>query len=287
MKEFIKYLTIGNEDREWGIYLNSAGSLAVPPKTEYPSKKHPTGYYFTWDQGRVLQEFQLNYITKGSGFLENRFGSFPVKTGSLIITHPGIWHRYKPNMQTGWTENYIGFSGKTAKSFMKHWLFKPEQPIIQVGEREEIVDTFLTIFELAEKEYPGFQHISSGLIIKLLGYLIAFEKQKDFTGKRIAEIIEEARYKMRSEVEKNFNLEKFAEENYVGYSWFRRMFKNYTGLSPRQYCLQLKIMRAKGLLLSTDLSIKEISFQLGFESIHYFSRMFKLKTGVSPSDFRG
>lgn len=287
MKQFIKYLTTGTEDREWGIFLNSAGSLTIPPESEYPLKEHPTGYFFTWHQGRVLKEFQLNYITRGSGIFENNFGSFPVKTGSLIVTHPGIWHRYKPTVQTGWTENYIGFNGKTAKNFMEHMLFKPNQPVIDVGEREEIADTFLTIFELAEKEHPGFQYISSGLIIKLLGYLIAFEKQKDFAGKRIATVIEEARFKMRSEVGKNFNIEKFAKENNIGYSWFRRMFKNYTGISPRQYYLQLKIMRAKWLLLSTDLSIKEISYELGFESIHYFSRMFKQKAGVSPSEFRG
>jgi transcriptional regulator GlxA family with amidase domain len=121
----------------------------------------------------------------------------------------------------------------------------------------------------------------------LLGYLVAFEKQKEFSGKKIAGVLAEARYQMRSEVGRNFDLEKFAADNNIGYSWFRRMFKNYTGLSPRQYCLQLKIMRAKELLLSTELSVKEISYELGFESIHYFSRMFKQKTGKSPSEFRG
>ncbi len=287
MKDFIKYLTTGNDDVDWGIYMNSAGSLTIPPKTRYPSGDHPSGYYFTWEQGRELQEYQLNYITRGAGILENKSESFPVKAGSLLVTFPGVWHRYKPNFQTGWTENYIGFNGLAAESFMKHRLFSPEQPVIQIGEREEILDTFLKIFDLTETEQPGFQQIAAGLIIKLLGYLVAFEKQKEFSGKKIAEVIEEARFKMRSEVGRNFDLEKFAAENNIGYSWFRRMFKNYTGLSPRQYCLQLKIMRARELLLSTSLSVKEISYELGFESIHYFSRMFKQKTGKSPIEFRG
>jgi AraC-like DNA-binding protein len=286
MTQFIKYLTTGTEDVDWGIYLNTAGSLTITPTTEYPPKEHPSGYYFTWEQGRELQEFQLNYITEGEGIFENKAGSFPVKAGSLLVILPGMWHRYKPDFQTGWTENYIGFSGQAAEKFMQHRLFSPEQSVIQVGEREEILDTFLKIFYLVEKEQPGFQHIASGLIIKLLGYLVAFEKQKEFSGKKIAEVIEEARFKMRSDVGKNFNLEEFAKENNIGYSWFRRMFKNYTGLSPRQYCLQLKIMRAKELLLSTDLSVKEISYEMGFESIHYFSRMFKKKTGINPTKFR-
>ncbi|MBK5203579.1 MAG: AraC family transcriptional regulator, partial [Prolixibacteraceae bacterium] len=42
----------------------------------------------------------------------------------------------------------------------------------------------------------------------------------------------------------------------------------------------------KELLLSTNKSVKEISFELGFQSIYYFSRLFKNKTGISPSAFR-
>lgn len=286
MRQFIKYLTTGKEDVDWGIYLNSAGSQTIPPQNEYPPKSHPSGYYFTWEQGRELQEYQLNFITEGGGVLENKHGSFPVKAGSILVTLPGVWHRYKPLYQTGWTENYIGFSGKAVDKFMQHKQFSSGQPVIYAGVREEILDTYLKIFDLVEEESPGFQHIASGLIIKLLGYLVAFEKQKEFSGKKIAEVIEKARFQMRSNVGKNFDLEKFAITHNIGYSWFRRMFKNYTGLSPRQYCLQLKIMRAKELLLNTDHSVKEISYQLGFESIHYFSRLFKKKTGMSPREFR-
>ena len=92
---------------------------------------------------------------------------------------------------------------------------------------------------------------------------------------------------MRQNIENELNLEQLAEQHHVGYSYFRQMFKKYTGVSPGQYHLQLRIMRAKELLISTDKSIKEISFELGFQSIYYFSNLFKKKTGVNPSDFRG
>lgn len=286
MKDFIKYLTTSIEDLEWGIYLNSAGSLTIPANSEYPSKNHPSGYYFTWDQGRILPEYQLNYITYGEGIFENKYGKFNVKPGSLMIIFPGEWHRYKPNYSKGWKENYIGFQGKFASAFMTKPYFKKQQPVIQVGEKEEILDTLIKIFNLTEKEQPGFQQIASGLIIKLLGYLVAFGKQKEFKGKKIVPIVEEARYIMRKEIQKNFDLEDFARQHNIGYSYFRRMFKNFTGISPRQYYLQLKIMRAKELLLSTEKTVKEISYELGFDSIHYFSRLFKKKTGKTPTDFR-
>lgn len=286
MKTFIKYPATSSENIEWGIFLNSTGSITVPPQSEYPIKNHPADYYFTWEQGRKLKEYQMIYIVQGSGTFQNNNGTYNVREGSLMIVHPDCWHRYKPNYQTGWTEYYIGFNGAGVDLFMRHRLFSEAQPVIHVGEREVMADIFLNIFELAEKEQPGYQFIAAGYIVKLLGHLIAFDKRRDFTGKRIAEIIEEARFEMRNRVSDNFNPEEFAEKNTIGYSWFRRMFKNYTGLSPHQYYLQLKIIRAKGLLRTSNLTIKEISYECGFESIHYFSRLFKQKTGLTPGEYR-
>ncbi len=286
MNDFIKYLTPGDRDKEWGIYLNVAGMSRVSPNKIYPSPEHPTGYHFSWEQGRVLNEYQINYITEGKGILENENGRFQIKPGSVIITLPGIWHRYKPLRTTGWKEQYIGFNGDIAGEFMSHSFFSPAQPVVYAGIREEILDTYLKIFDLVREEKPGFQQIASGLIVKMLGYLLSFEMQKEFTGKRVAAIIEETRFKMRDEVDRSLDMEKLAREYHIGYSYFRKMFKSYTGVAPHQYHLELKIMRAKELLLSTDKSVKEISFALGFQSIHYFSRIFRNKVGTSPSEFR-
>jgi len=91
---------------------------------------------------------------------------------------------------------------------------------------------------------------------------------------------------MRQNTEQELDLEELAQQYNVGYSYFRKMFKKYTGVSPGQYHLQLRIIRAKELLVSTDKSIKEISLDLGFQTIHYFSLIFKKKVGVNPSEFR-
>lgn len=286
MDGFLKYLTPGERDKEWGIFLNVAGMTRVAPYTEYPSPEHPTGYHFNWQQGRVLKEYQVNYITDGKGILESEGNHYPLRPGSILITRPGVWHRYKPLRQTGWKEQYIGFNGIMADQFFSHSFFLPNQPVINIGIREEILDTYLKIFDLVREEKPGFQQITSGLIIKLMGYVFSFETQKEFAGKHIATVIEEVRFKMREQVDQILDMEKLAQDYHIGYSYFRKMFKSYTGVPPHQYHLELKIMRAKELLLSTEKSIKEISFELGFQSIHYFSRIFKSKTGLPPTSFR-
>lgn len=286
MNTSFKYLTVGEEDTDWGLFLNVAGSSKIKHGSIYPPTEHPSGYHFNWNAGRVLQEYQINYITEGSGIFENKYGKFTIKPGSIILTFPGVWHRYKPMEKTGWTENYIGFEGKIASGLFNHPCFSPKLGVLQIGIKEELLDTYLKIFDLVKREQPGFQQIASGMVIKLLGYIISFEKQKGFSGKRIATVIDEARFMMRQNVAQEINLEQLATQYNVGYSYFRQMFKKYTGVSPGQYHLQLRIKRAKELLSSSNKSIKEISYELGFQTIYYFSNMFKKKEGMSPSAFR-
>ena len=287
MNDFFKYLTAGEEDQNWGLFLNVAGAYAAKPGQPYPPVKHPSGYYFSWESGRVLQEYQLNYITHGSGIMETREGKFNIRAGSVLVIRPGVWHRYKPNAKSGWREYYIGFDGATANRLLAHPLFDHAQPVLNAGVREELIDTYFKVFDLVTEEHPGFQQIASGLVVKMLGYLVSFEKQREFQGKPIAAIIEDARFKIRQNVDQHLDMEHMAHEYNIGYSYFRKMFKNYTGVSPHKYHLELKVMRAKELLLVTNKSVKEISYDLGFQTIHYFSRLFKQKVGKSPTEFRG
>ena len=77
-----------------------------------------------------------------------------------------------------------------------------------------------------------------------------------------------------------------AQELGVSYSWFRHTFTAHTGLSPHQYLLELRLVRARSLLAETEFSIKEIAMQTGFEDEFYFSRLFRQKLNLTPSQWR-
>lgn len=68
-------------------------------------------------------------------------------------------------------------------------------------------------------------------------------------------------------------------------SALKLLFKEQCGCGPIAFFLQLKIREAKKLLRDSSFSVTEISERLGFQSVHYFSRLFKEKTGESPSDY--
>ncbi len=286
MQDFFNYLNPGEEDKQWGLYLNVAGRATIKPNTVYPSREHPTGYFFTWEKGRILAEYQLVYITEGSGVLKNEHGIFEISEGTIILIRPDEQHSYRPNVKTGWVENYIGFDGSLVDHFYQQALFLKTQPFFQCGARESFLKIYYEIFKLVQKEKPGFQQIASGLILELIGKMVAHQKQGDFSGKAIEKIIQKTRFQIREGVENNIDLKQLARQHHISYANFRKMFKKYTGIPPRQYHLELKLIRAKELILTSEKSIKEISQELNFESIHYFSRYFKKKIGFSPSELR-
>lgn len=72
----------------------------------------------------------------------------------------------------------------------------------------------------------------------------------------------------------------------ISQSWLRKSFRKRYGMSPAKYRQHLIFERARRLLKNTRLSIKEIAFQLGFDSQNYFSRVFKTHVGVSPLEYR-
>ena len=76
------YLTIGDKDEKWGVVITTIGYQFIPPGTKYPLSAHPDNYSFMPRGGRILNEYQLVYITKGSGYFASQ--SCPEAPGSRI-----------------------------------------------------------------------------------------------------------------------------------------------------------------------------------------------------------
>jgi AraC-like DNA-binding protein len=73
-----------------------------------------------------------------------------------------------------------------------------------------------------------------------------------------------------------------------GYSldYFSRICKRVTGISPNAILIEARLEKARALLATSDLTIDQISVELGYNNVFYFSRQFKQKTGMSPSHYR-
>ena len=285
--ESFQYVTPNVEEKKWGMYLTGAGKALIPPQSEYPSSDHPSEYYFTWEEGRTIKEYQINYITEGNGVIETKYGKFKIKPGSIILIYPGEWHRYKPSSNTGWSEYYIGFSGIYARYLFQNSEILSNHPsVLNIGFHEDLLNLFSQIIDLVQDAKPGFQYICSGLLIQLLGNILFVLKNQGYDGKEVEHNIRHAQLRLQEQYSDPIDMEQLANQCNMGYSHFRKMFKKYTGLSPLQYHNMFRLQKAKDLLVDSDKSIKKIAMEVGFQSEHYFTRLFKKKIGVTPSELR-
>lgn len=108
----IKYLLANEQDNRWGVVVTTTGYQIIEPQTSYPPSNHPVRYLFSVEKGRLLNEYQLIYISRGDG----QFVSASHKEtsfeggGKFILLFPGEWHSYRPSPKTGWHEYWIGFT---------------------------------------------------------------------------------------------------------------------------------------------------------------------------------
>jgi len=283
----IRYLPVHENDEKWSLMVKTAGFQSIAPNSIYPTQGHSQDYIFNYQIGRVLDEFQMIYITKGSGTFESAScKNVAIGEGTVFFLFPGEWHRFKPEQLTGWDSYWVGFKGKFAENLVANGYLSVNKPVVKVGYNEEIVSLYQRILEAGNEERSGYQQYISGIVIHLLGYVYYRAKDSHYEDKSIVQKIDKARVLIREQINFNISPEMIAQELIMTYSWFRRLFKQYTGLAPAQYIAQLRLQRAKELLSTSAKSIKEIAVEMNYESVDYFSTQFRRQTKMTPTQYR-
>ncbi len=279
------YLIPNKTDQQFGCTVSTVGSQAISPHDAYPTSDHPQGYAFDPERGRVLREYQLLYITKGQGEFANEEQTFQIPKGSIILLYPGRWHTYKPSAETGWNEYFIGFSGDAADRVVKR-LFPDGEQVFNIGLNRELADLYQRATEVAASDRPATQQLLGGIVMHMLGVVNFTARNQAISTDRLDQVVEQAKMIMHERMLQNIDLEALAAQLNVSYSWFRKIFRDYTGYPPAKYFTQIKLRHAQHLLANTHDSIKEIAFALNFKSTEHFYTTFKRVTGYTPNAYR-
>jgi AraC-like DNA-binding protein len=281
----LKYLVAGPNDLLWGTAVNSVGFQEVGPGEPYPPSNHPSRYLFSTERGRILDEYQLLYITKGSGKFRSASlpHPVPVQQGSFFLLFPGEWHSYRPDPETGWKEYWIGFKGSQMETWVRDGFFAPGKPVWYAGLKSDVVDLYKDAIRTATEQQSGFQQRLGGLVAHLLSLARFYERNEAFS--EVADQINRAKI-LISEEFRTISPAEVAERLCMGYSNFRRIFKEYTGFSPAKYIQEVRIGKVKEALTNSSLSVKKVAFEMGYDNEDYFFTAFRRITGMTPAEYR-
>ena len=286
----LKYMAINPADRKWGIVVNSVGYQLKGASMEHPVGIHPKKYLFSPTEGRVLQSFQIHlFLTEGEGaFRSSATGmdrEIILREGDMFLLFPGVWHTYYPVGGSSWNEFWIDFEGSIPAGWMERSLLSPGEPIFKVGIREGITVLFKDAIDLAMTQKAGYQPLLGSIAHHILCSAMYYDKYHCNSMPSADRAIGRARVIVDQQLA-TIDPETMAAQVGIGYSKFRKMFREYTGFSPGQYIAEMKMNRAKEMLQSTEMSVKEIALSLGYEDYDYFTTAFKRHTGMRPSEYR-
>lgn len=146
---------------------------------------------------------------------------------------------------------------------------------------EDYNQMFQNVFETLETG-QDFQKSITGIVDELTGWL----RRNQTVPSEIEEAIEQMNQYIHKHYTETINLAELAGKYHFNHSYMTRLFKKLKGQAPIKLINSLRMADAREMLKNEALSVKEISEALGFTDQHYFSRIFKETTGMTPKEYR-
>ena len=282
--DWFRYLPRLPDDDLWGFAVRGAGRVHSQPGKPYPPRGHPADHDFNWETGRVLQGFQIVFVSKGKGRFESRYVRLrPIQAGDILLVFPSVWHRYEPDPLTGWMERWVELDGPAVRRILGAGVFDEAQPIAKLRDPDNFVrhmDQLLKIIRAAE---PGARE-EAGAIGHLL--LAVLQRGAGKPASPTAGMVAAAERLLSTGIDHPLPMPDVARRLGVGYSHFRIEFKERTGLSPKSYLMRMRLERARRLLGSTTDTLDKIAERAGFCSAFHLSAAFKKEFGLPPRFWR-
>ena len=234
-------------------------------------------YYIERKKSGVMT---LEYIISGEGTVNCNNKTFYAKEGDTYLLLPGDNHKYFPSSENPWEKIWINASGPLINTLAD--VFSLKNQIIYHCDtydfirrmHEILADGTLTSDEIAKKV--------SVIFFELVQCLSENTEKKD----KIPPDAETMKNYIDTNIYKSITIDDLASLIYKSPAHTIRIFKNAYGVTPYEYYMDNRIKKAISLLKDTMFSVKEIAYMLSFCDEHYFSNIFKQRTGKKPTDYR-
>lgn len=212
--------------------------------------------------------------------------------GDCVVHDPYLPQRHGPlpGSAHGFRNDWIHIRGDDVPRLIEAFQI-PLNVRIPTGQSDVITGYLQNIAREAYSGQPFWEHAAAGHIAAMLlkiGRCHGLNSEpNDLTMAERALLAKfvEIRMKVRGEHRKNWNVRSMAELACLSPSRFSVLYRKFFGSSPVEDLLERRLEHATYLLSGTDSSVSEISNACGFSSQHYFSRLFRKRTGSTPSTY--
>ena len=248
-------------------------------KIDFPKDPYGTNLVFTF---------------RSPGMILTRQGIERAEIGNCIIhsTDFRIYHYAVDDAVEGYRNDWIHVSPPILEPIIKR-LRLPFNQLIPTGQPEiltpfiqDMQDELLNIDEFSEK-------IISNKLEGMLLTIAKYRKKFSLSRERMSKVEQHyypkflnVRKKMLDNCCQETNVKQLAKQVNLSPDRFAVLYRDFFNSTPYAEVINHRLIKAKRLLLSTSMEIKEIAVECGWDNIHYFSRIFKKRLGIAPSQYR-
>lgn len=236
----------------------------------------------------IRDNYVLHFIIDGCGRFTIDGKTILLKAGDLFILPKNKKTFYQADFENPWTYIWVGFSGSKAESLLQQSILL-EHYYAHSNLSSKILDqmTQLTCFR-DEKLNNVTDLLLMAELYKLLGFLIQELPNPDIhtLAAQHSNYVRQAKKLIHSRYGSNLKVQDIAQMLNLNRSYLYRIFKEETGLSLKDYIMQVRINKACDLLRTSSLSIHHIASSIGYSDALNFSKIFKKEIGKSPSSYR-
>lgn len=223
--------------------------------------------------------YECVFYFEGKGTITADGDVFDYEGPTITIVRPGIKH---DETTKEFSRLFI-----VLFEFKKDELFKPFTQLKLDKQMEKtLLDLFNKIQEEEKDKCAFYRNMISSYFSIVLCHLLRRVYKTDNKVSYNEELVNRTKNYIKENYNQKIDFEQIASSFGYSYHRFRHIFKKETNTSINQYLLNCKLYAAKQMLLSTDMQIKEIAINCGFENNIHFNNFFKSRMNITPLQFR-
>ena len=234
----------------------------------------------------VRPNYIIHFVLEGRGKYQVGDEVYEISGGQGFLIEPEVLTFYQADAKDPWTYLWIGFQGEKAQEFMKDIGLNSQKLIFRSKHAEKLKEIVVSMLKNNTYSVTS-QFILEGLLYIFLSVLtedieITFFSEKERENLYIRKAIEY----IQNTYSNNIKVSDIASYVCINRSYLYTLFQKNTGMSPQEYLANYRLTRAAELLDVTDLPVSSVAMSCGYRDPLVFSKAFKGKKGMSPSQYR-
>lgn len=247
--------------------------------------------YFPMAQGHYFRREPepftvLIFCTAGKGYFIKDHFKTEINAGEILYCRNNTSHQYFADQHNPWTIFWFHIIGKGYNDLIDLINLDEKYPKSTCESSQKMIALCREALDSIKKGFDTYNVLQANALLNELLTSQIFYKNLTLQFKQNESQFHEIIDYMFKNIDKPINIKQLANHCHLSETYFIRRFKQKYGYPPIDYFNRMKIENACQLLTRSPHSIKEISYQIGFEDPLYFSRLFRKIKKQSPSEFR-